>query len=239
MAAPSVAALRDVATQLRIDSVASTSQAGSGHPTTCLSAADIMAVLFFCGDALRSEEPAESRQRSLRAVEGACGADPLRRLGRGRSLSARAADGAADVRVGSRRPSDAAAAVRRRRDRLARTGHLRRDRHRAERAAHRLGYRTYVLLGDGEIAEGSVWEAADAASHYKLDNLCAIVDANALGQSQPTEFRPRPESHRRPLERVRLEGDRGRRPRHRRRPEGTGRWPARPAVSRPCSWRAR
>ena len=51
------------------------------------------------------------------------------------------------------------------------------------------GYRTYVLLGDGEIAEGSVWEAADAASHYKLDNLCAIVDANALGQSQPTEFR--------------------------------------------------
>ena len=51
------------------------------------------------------------------------------------------------------------------------------------------GYRTYVLLGDGEIAEGSVWEAADAAAHYKLDNLCAIVDANALGQSQPTEFR--------------------------------------------------
>ena len=47
MAAPSVAALQDVATQLRIDSVASTSHAGSGHPTTCLSAADIMAVLFF------------------------------------------------------------------------------------------------------------------------------------------------------------------------------------------------
>ena len=56
--------------------------------------------------------------------------------------------------------------------------------------ARRIGsaYRTYVLLGDGEIAEGSVWEAADAASHYKLDNLCAIVDANALGQSQATEF---------------------------------------------------
>ena len=56
--------------------------------------------------------------------------------------------------------------------------------------ARRIGsdYRTYVLLGDGEIAEGSVWEAADAASHYKLDNLCAIVDVNALGQSQATEF---------------------------------------------------
>ena len=71
---------------------------------------------------------------------------------------------------------------------VARAGHLCGHRHRAD--ARRIGsaYRTYVLLGDGEIAEGSVWEAADAASHYKLDNLCAIVDANALGQSQATEF---------------------------------------------------
>src|SRR5688500_2013893 len=56
--------------------------------------------------------------------------------------------------------------------------------------ARRIGsaYRTYVVLGDGEIAEGSVWEAADAASHHQLDNLCAIVDVNGLGQSQATEF---------------------------------------------------
>jgi len=47
-------------------------------------------------------------------------------------------------------------------------------------------YRTYVLLGDGETAEGSVWEAANVGSHDKLDNLCAITDVNRLGQSQPT-----------------------------------------------------
>lgn len=40
--------------------------------------------------------------------------------------------------------------------------------------------RIYVLLGDGELQEGIVWEAAMAAGHYKLDNLCAIVDWNGL-----------------------------------------------------------
>jgi transketolase len=49
-------------------------------------------------------------------------------------------------------------------------------------------YRTYVILGDGESAEGSVWEAADIGAYQKLDNLCAIVDVNALGQSGPTQF---------------------------------------------------
>ncbi|MFH0964113.1 MAG: transketolase [Planctomycetota bacterium] len=42
------------------------------------------------------------------------------------------------------------------------------------------GYRSYVLLGDGEVQEGQVWEAAMTASHYKLDNLCAILDYNGL-----------------------------------------------------------
>ncbi len=46
-------------------------------------------------------------------------------------------------------------------------------------------YRTYCILGDGESAEGSVWEAANFASFYKLDNLVAIVDVNRLGQSDP------------------------------------------------------
>ena len=41
-------------------------------------------------------------------------------------------------------------------------------------------------MGDGECAEGSVWEAMQYASHYKLDNLCAIIDANRLGQSEAT-----------------------------------------------------
>ncbi len=52
----------------------------------------------------------------------------------------------------------------------------------------KLDYNTYVLLGDGEIAEGSVWEAASLAGIYKLNNLIAIVDANRLGQSQATAF---------------------------------------------------
>jgi len=54
--------------------------------------------------------------------------------------------------------------------------------------ARRIGsdYRTYVLLGDGESAEGSVWEAANVGARHKLDNLCAITDVNRLGQSQPT-----------------------------------------------------
>jgi transketolase len=55
--------------------------------------------------------------------------------------------------------------------------------------ARRIGskYRTYVLLGDGECAEGSVWEAADVAAAEKLDNLCAIIDVNGLGQSRATQ----------------------------------------------------
>src|SRR5262249_62395906 len=50
----------------------------------------------------------------------------------------------------------------------------------------RSDYRTYVLLGDGETAEGSVWEAANLAAIDKLDNLCGVIDVNALGQSRPT-----------------------------------------------------
>ena len=49
-------------------------------------------------------------------------------------------------------------------------------------------YRVYVLLGDGETAEGGVWEAAALASHYQLNNLIGIVDVNALGQSQRTMY---------------------------------------------------
>lgn len=48
-------------------------------------------------------------------------------------------------------------------------------------------FRVYVILGDGELAEGSVWEGAMAASHYKLDNLIAIVDRNGLQISGSTE----------------------------------------------------
>jgi transketolase len=56
--------------------------------------------------------------------------------------------------------------------------------------ARRIGsdYRTYVMVGDGESAEGSVWEAAKVGEYFELDNLCGITDVNALGQSQATQW---------------------------------------------------
>ncbi|MBE0655218.1 MAG: transketolase, partial [Bacteroidales bacterium] len=52
----------------------------------------------------------------------------------------------------------------------------------------KLDYRTFVLMGDGEQAEGSIWEGAMFASHYKLDNLCGIIDRNKLQISGQTEI---------------------------------------------------
>ena len=49
-------------------------------------------------------------------------------------------------------------------------------------------YRVYCIIGDGESAEGNIWEAMAFASYYKLDNLVAIFDVNRLGQSQPTSL---------------------------------------------------
>ncbi|HSQ91720.1 MAG TPA: transketolase, partial [Nitrospiraceae bacterium] len=60
----------------------------------------------------------------------------------------------------------------------------------------KLDYRTYVLMGDGESVEGSVWEAAEVARHHGLDNLCAIVDVNRLGQSDPTMLQHDMEAYR-------------------------------------------
>ena len=49
-------------------------------------------------------------------------------------------------------------------------------------------YRVYCVIGDGESAEGSIWEAMAFSSYYKLDNLVAIFDVNRLGQSEPTSL---------------------------------------------------
>ena len=57
-----------------------------------------------------------------------------------------------------------------------------------------------MLCGDSEMAEGSIWEALDKASHYGLDNLTAIVDVNRLGQSGPTELEWDMEAYRRRVE---------------------------------------
>lgn len=60
--------------------------------------------------------------------------------------------------------------------------------------------RTYVIVGDGESAEGSIWESLHFASHYKLDNLCVIFDINRLGQSEATSLQHQTEIYRKRLE---------------------------------------
>ena len=60
--------------------------------------------------------------------------------------------------------------------------------------------RVYVMMGDGEMAEGQVWEAAEFAGHYKLDNLTVLADVNALGQSEPTMYQHDMEIYRKKFE---------------------------------------
>merc|ERR1719150_1205462 len=61
-------------------------------------------------------------------------------------------------------------------------------------------YRTYCLMGDGESMEGNVWEALNFAGYYKLDNLCAIIDVNRLGQSDPAPLEHDMEQYRKRFE---------------------------------------
>ncbi len=188
MAATSIPALQNIATQLRIDSIRSTSEAGSGHPTTCMSAADVVAALFFAEmrfDPKDPQNPANDRfvlskghaAPLLYSVWAEAGLFPREEL-----LTLRRIDSDLEGHPTPRLPFVDVA-----------TGSLGQGICAAigiALNARRIGspYRTYVLLGDGEMAEGSVWEAADVAEYQKLDNLCAIVDVNALGQSQPTQF---------------------------------------------------
>jgi transketolase len=184
----SIAALHNIATQLRIDSVESTTRAGSGHPTTCLSAAEVMAVLFFAEMGYDPKDPRNpdndrfvlSKGHAapiLYAAWAEAGLFPREDLLKLRTFESDLEGHPTprlpfvDVTTGSLGQGVCAAVG-------------------IALNARRIGseYRTHVLLGDGEMAEGSVWEAADAGAHHKLDNLCAIVDVNCLGQSQPTEF---------------------------------------------------
>jgi transketolase len=181
-------ALRNIATQLRIDSIRSTSEAGSGHPTTCMSAAEIVATLFFAEmryDAADPRNPYNDRfvlskghaAPILYAAWAEAGLFPreellkLRQIGSDLEGHPTPRLSFVDVATGSLGQGICAAVG-------------------IALNARRINadYRTYVLLGDGEMAEGSVWEAANAALHFKLDNLCGIVDVNALGQSQRTQF---------------------------------------------------
>jgi transketolase len=173
---------------LRIESIRATTAAGSGHPTTCQSAADLTAVLFFADmrfDPRNPQHPLADRlvlskghaAPLLYALWAEAGFIPREQL---TSLRLFTSDleghptprlPFVDVATGSLGQGLAAGVG-------------------SALNARRIGsdYRTYVLMGDGETAEGSVWEAASVAHLYKLDSLCGIVDVNALGQSRPTEL---------------------------------------------------
>jgi transketolase len=179
-----VSALRNIATRLRIDSVRSTTEAGSGHPTSCCSAADIAAAIFFSEMRYDPRHPNDADNDRFVLSKGH--AAPLLYaawaeagiIRREDLLSLRRFDSDLEGHPTPRLPWVDVATGSLGQGICAAVG--------IALNARRINsdYRTYVLLGDGEIAEGSVWEAAHAAVHESLDSLCGIVDVNGLGQSR-------------------------------------------------------
>ncbi|MEV6759053.1 transketolase [Streptomyces sp. NPDC051105] len=182
------AELVELAQQLRVDSVRAAAAAESGHPTSSMSAADVMAVLLARHLRYDFDRPAHPGNDRLVLSKGH--ASPL-------LYAAYKAAGAIDEaelltfrRLGSyleghptprRLPWVETA-----------TGSLGQGLPvgvgialSGKRLEHGQ-YRTWVLCGDSELAEGSVWEAAEQAGYEHLDNLTAIVDVNRLGQRGPT-----------------------------------------------------
>ncbi len=131
--------LKGIANQLRIHSIEATTAAGSGHPTSCCSAADIVATLFFSQMRYDAKNPHYLQQRPFHFVERPRRAAALRRVGGKRLHSDSRTAHAPAVQQRTRRPSHAAPRVRGRGDRLARPGPRRRRRHGARRAARQSG----------------------------------------------------------------------------------------------------
>ena len=178
-----------LAQQLRIDSIRSSTAAGSGHPTSSLSAADLMSVLmsgYLKYDFKNPENPANDHlifskghaSPLLYAMFKAAGAISDQEMMTFRKFGSRLQGHPVpllpwvDVATGSLGQGVAIGVG------VALAG----------KYLDKLPYRVWVLLGDSETAEGSVWEAFDHASHYKLDNLTAILDMNRLGQRGETEL---------------------------------------------------
>jgi transketolase len=180
----------DLARQLRVDSIRSSTAAGSGHPTSSLSAADLLAVLVarhFHYDWTAPKRPendhlifskghASPLLYSVFRAVGAVSEEELlttyRRFGARLQGHPTPALPWVDLATGSLGLGIAAAVG------VALAG----------KRLDRLDYRVWVLCGDSETAEGSVWEALDKAAYYELDNLTVMIDINRLGQRGPTEL---------------------------------------------------
>lgn len=178
--------IKNKALSLRIDSLRATTASESGHPTSCFSVADIIATLFFKFLRYDTKNPhyinndrlilskghaipviyaawkalgiiSDEELLSLRKFESVFEGHPTPRFAYNEAATGSLGQGLA-VGVGMALN--------------AKMSHL--------------DYTTYVILGDGEIAEGSNWEAAALGAHYELNNLIGIIDCNKYGQSGPT-----------------------------------------------------
>lgn len=178
---------RDLGQQLRVDSIRASSTSGSGHPTSSMSAADLMAVLLDRHLHLDYEQPNLPQNDHLIFSKGhasplyyamlkAVGAIDDAELLTYRQHNSRL-EGHPTPRIP---PTDVA------------TGSLGQGLPigvgiaLAGKRLDQLPYRVWVLCGDSEIAEGSIWEAFAHASWSDLDNLTTIVDVNRLGQTRET-----------------------------------------------------
>ena len=185
---PEPGTLKALAQKLRRISILSTTEAGSGHPTTCMSMAEIMSVLFFdemAWDPTNADRPGTdtfvlSKGHAAPILwaalheAGAVHEDPMTLRKVTSPLEGHPTPRVPFVKVttGSLGQGICAAVG------MAIGRRLKQD-----------PGRVYVVLGDSEVAEGSVWEAAELAAYHKVDNLCAVVDQNGLGQSGPTQHR--------------------------------------------------
>ena len=191
-----VKSIQTVANRLRKHSLTSTTEAGSGHPSSCCSCAELISTLFFRFLRYEVDNPGNplndrfvlSKGHAapiLWAAWAEAGAFPVEKL-----LTLRKID--SDLE-GHPTPRNAWTQVA--------TGSLGQGLSVGVGMAlgariNQTGNRIFVLMGDGETAEGSVWEAAALAAHSDLDNLVAIVDVNRLGQSQATMYGHDVESYR-------------------------------------------
>ncbi len=173
--------LKEIARQVRLDIIESTFAAGSGHPGGSMSATEIVVALYYREMNYRPEEPKwPDRDRFLLSKGHACpvlysvlarvGFFPQDELMRFRKLGSflqghtdMLKTPGVDVSAGSLGMGLSFG------NGVAMAGRI-----------DGKNYRVYVMLGDGEVQEGEIWEAAMTSAHYKLDNLCAILDYNEL-----------------------------------------------------------
>src|SRR5437764_4319723 len=186
---PKVQQWTNLAQQLRVDSIRCTTQAGSGHPTSSMSAADLMSVLMIGYLHYDFDSPQNPNNDHLIFSKGhaspllysifkAAGAISdeelmtLRKFGsrlQGHPTPALPWVDVATGSLGQGLPIAVGVAL-------------------AGKYLDKRPFHVWAICGDSELAEGSIWEALDKAGHYGLSNLTAIFDVNRLGQRGETEY---------------------------------------------------